>query len=771
MARAVTALHAGTIFLSALLLFWVELMLGKTLLPIWGGAPAVWVACMLFFQAALLAGYAWAFAGTARLGARTHAAVHVVLVVAAFAVLPLAVDAGAEWPRALPPVAGLLALLAVSVGVPFLVLATTSPLLQRWFVEARAGADPYPLYAASNLGSLVALIAYPAVLEPRIGLATQMRAWSAGYVLLAVLLVASAGVLWWKRALAGAARAEVSPADVASGASATVRRSAGAAPAGDASHRAADGGVAMASDASADVAPISRSRHLRWLALAAVPSSHMLGVTSYLTTDIAPIPLLWVLPLALYLLSFVLVFSPRNPLPHRVCVRMLPLFVSIAALLLLSESHRPLWLVLPVHLCAFFLGAMVCHGELAADRPPPRQLTEYYLWLAAGGVAGGLFNAVVAPLAFDGLVEYPLALVAACAMRHRGSEVPAFDRRRDPSYAATLGGLVLLLVLGFRLLDRAPDRASVFLLFCIPILLAYRQLRFPLRFAMSLGAIFVASSFYEGTHGTPLLKERSFFGAVRVTRDREGFHRLVHGSTVHGRQHVAGPDSREPIDYYSRTGPVGDVFAIVQADRPRGSIAGVGLGVGEIAAYALPGQRWTFYEIDPLVARIALDASLFTYLRDAFPDPSRRSLQLGDARLELASAPDGGFDLIVLDAFSSDAIPVHLVTREALALYLRKLAPDGILAFHVSNNFVELEPVLGNLAAEAGLASLARSDAQLTAEELAFGKTPSRWVAMSREESRLSPLLAKSWSATPRREDLGTWTDDHSNLLRVLRFR
>lgn len=729
MQRTVTAVYAATILLSAALLFLVELMIGKMLLPVFGGAPAVWITCMVFFQAALLAGYAMAHAGSRYLGARRHAALHLVLVALPLAMLPLAIDARAPWLRDLPPALAVVALLVGSVGLPFLVLSTTSPLLQRWFADARRDADPYALYAASNLGSLIGLAAYPAIIEPAIGLSQQAAVWSAGYIALALLLLTSALLLWRSRA---------------------------------------ETPIPDSTAAPPEEAPALR-RRLRWLALAAVPSSHMLGVTSYLTTDIAPIPLLWVIPLALYLLTFVFVFSPKSPIPHRVAVRALPFFAAVAALLLFAEANRPLWLVVPVHLGAFFFGAMVCHGELARDRPSPARLTEFYLWLSAGGVAGGLFNAVVAPLAFNGLAEYPLILVAVCLLR-RVEGAPPFHRVRDLGWPIGIGAATLALVLLWESLGYEPDRVSIFVLFCVPILLTYRNLRFPIRFALCLAAIFAAASFYSGTHGTPILAQRSFFGALRVTLDRDGLHRLVHGGTVHGRQHSGELLAREPIDYFARTGPVGQVYDLVSADRPEGAIAVVGLGVGEVAAYALPAQTWTFYEIDPLVARIATDPRYFTYLRDAFPDPARHSIRLGDARLEMESAPAGGYDLIVLDAFSSDAIPMHLITREALALYVSKLAPDGVLAFHVSNNFVDLEPVLGNLAANAKLDALAREDSALTSADRALGKLPSRWVAMSPDASRLEPLRASNWRPAPRSASLGIWTDDHSNLLRVLRF-
>ncbi|WP_156338655.1 spermidine synthase [Chondromyces crocatus] len=642
------------------------------------------------------------------------------------------------------------------------------------------------------------MLAYPFVLEPWLGLTAQARAWAWGYGLFVFLLAACAHRVI--RRHPGAPNA-----------SATAETDAPDAPDETASER--------------EIPP----RPLLWLALAFVPSSHLLGVTAYVTTDIAPIPLLWAVPLALYLTSFILVFARRPTIPHAWMVRLLPLGAAASILTLIAETSDPPALLLPLHLLTFFAGAMVCHGELARSRPGRRHLTAFYLCLGAGGALGGLLNAVLAPLLFNSLVEYPLAILLACLCRpapasdptaspsfepdheHATSIPPEPEReattsapsasehdiarcvpsaprldtseetpaltaawqgpwRPDLLFAARAGLLTVALILGARFLDRPHDRLTIGVVFCIPLLFVYRTLYTPRRFALSLGAIALASALHPGGHGADLHRERTFFGVVRVTQDSRGFHRLVHGRTMHGVQSFVPSRRREPLAYYTLDSPIGRTFTrLDRAAASSATIGVVGLGAGALAVYARPGQRWTFYEIDPAVARIARDPRYFTFLHDAFPEDRGLHLVIGDARLGLTAAPDAHFDLLILDAFSSDAIPVHLLTREALALYERKLAPGGVIAFHLSNRFLDLFPALGNLVTDAGLIAYGFQDAPTRSQEQA-GKSPSRWALVARHIDDLQslPHLPDAWKLRPR-PDVASWTDDVSDLLALLR--
>ncbi len=533
----------------------------------------------------------------------------------------------------------LLALMAATVGPPFFVLAGTGPLLQRWFARTghRDAGDPYFLYAASNLGSALALLGYPFLLEPRLRLAEQSLAWTLGYALLGVLVAACAGVGLRGRGAVAAAE-----------------------PAGEEEREAA---------------PVTVRERALWTALAFAPSSLLLSVTTYITTDIAAAPLFWVVPLALYLLTFTVAFARRPVLPHAWMVRLQPVpVVAVAVITFLSLDYAAT-LVVPLHLAAFFLTAMVCHGELARRRPAVRHLTEFYLWISVGGVLGGAFNVLLAPVLFDHVVEYGIAMGAACALRprrrgERGLAARVLDWGVPLVFLGVLAAIVRSPVFASPSVDLAFAATAGFVAVAC-ILLA----RWPLRFGLAVGAVLVLGVLHEQRSGRVLLAERTFFGRYTVLAVSDGgaYHSLVHGTTLHGAQSMVPGLRREPLTYYRRGGPLGQVFASLPA-RPGRQVAVVGLGTGTSAAYGAPGERWTYFEIDPAVVRIARDPRYFTYLADS---RARTEVALGDARLSLARAPDASFDLILLDAFSSDAIPVHLMTREALDLYLRKLRPGG----------------------------------------------------------------------------------------------
>jgi hypothetical protein len=724
----VVLLFSATLFVSSSLLFTVQPMVGKMLLPLLGGTPAVWNTCMLFFQAALLAGYAYAHGSCRWLGVRRQAAMQVVVVLLPLLALPIAVAAGGGPPEDRTPIPWLLWQLTVAVGAPFAVVSTTAPLLQRWFAgtghtQAR---DPYFLYAASNTGSLLALLAYPVVLEPALRLTQQTWAWVAVYALF-VLLVSSCAVV--------------------------VRRARPAAIEGESSSQAV-------TDTAA--APTLAWR-LWWVFLASVPSSLMLGVTTYITTDVAAVPLLWVLPLALYLLSFVVVFARRPVVSPQTVGRWLPfLLLPLTFVMMLNWPH---WRAAQImfHLAAFLVAALTCHGRLAASRPPARYLTEYYFWMSVGGVLGGIFNVLAAPLIFPAVFEYPLAMALACFA------VPGLVPSRADRPRAWLDFLLPLaggvLWAAWIAVERIRPMLGIFLLLAVPTTACLLLRKRPVRLALGVLIVVAGQAYLAYFRPGTLCLERNFFGVKRVAcSPGSEFRVLVHGGTIHGRQFTDPARSREPLTYYHRTGPAGDLFRALNDRRPQANVAVIGLGAGSVACYAQPEQHFTFYELDPAVARIAEDPRYFTFLRQC---AAPYDIVLGDGRLTLARSPEGRYDLILLDAFSSDAIPTHLLTREALQLYLRKLAPGGWIAFHYTNAALEIGPVLANLAAEAGLTCLYRDD-----RTSGDGKTPAKYAALARNPADLADLAAApGWQPLAPQPGAAVWTDQYSNLLGLMKWR
>jgi len=760
----------------ATLLFVVQPMVGKMILPLLGGTPAVWSTCMVFFQATLLAGYAYAHASATWLGVSRQAILHVALLAVPLAVLPLGIDPGRLAGGAANPVLGVLALLSVSVGLPFFVVSATAPLLSRWFTHTghRAAIDPYFLYAASNLGSMLALLSYPTLIEPRLHLRdaswlSQTRLWTLGYLLLAGLIVACALAVWRRASLSTGA--------------------AGARP----------DRLAPAADRAED-AP-ARRRRLTWIALAFVPSSLLLGTTTYITTDIAALPLLWVLPLAIYLLSFILAFGRWPAVLHRAVIAISLPVILLVIFFMVSGYHTRNWVTVLWHFLLLLVASLACHGELALDRPSPRYLTGFYLLISVGGVLGGLFNALIAPVIFNSLVEYPLAMVLASVLVG-WRLVPAPSRRAlVPDLAAALSVIALALILysesvsvrvDFAFLGRVLDlgRETVAdklypverlfksgLKYAPPLVTCFLLRRRPLALGVALAGVLVVSGFVDAKNSEEIRRARSFFGVLRVTRDRDdkGYTELRHGTTLHGRQAIEPARHGEPLSYYHRHGPIGQVFAELDRRVPALRIAVIGLGTGTLAAYARPGDMITFYEIDRRVRDIAFDPAYFTYLSDASARAAGVRVELGDARVRLEAVkrerPGERYDLIVVDAFSSDAIPVHLLTREALRLYFDMLAPDGLLALHISNRYLDLEPVVANLAEDAGLGG--RLIEEDNSDE-SGGAAHSTWVVLARTPAALGGLArderftAEKLDPMPR---VGVWTDDFHNLLSVFKWR
>ncbi|HTW81985.1 MAG TPA: fused MFS/spermidine synthase [Terracidiphilus sp.] len=734
-------------FLSAALLFLVEPMIGKMLLPLLGGTPAVWNTCLVFFQAVLLAGYLYAHAVLRFLGRRAQVVLHLAVLLSPLVIaglLPPHLPAGWNPPAETNPAGWVLLLLLVVIGLPFFALSATTSMMQRWYADSgrEDAGDPYFLYAASNAGSLLGLLSFPLALEPALGLNAVSRLWSAAYTLLVALIAICAVMAWrWRTPHTNAVIDE----------------------------------AAQASIKTNRVEHIAWSTRLRWIALAFIPSSLMLGITLAMTTDVPAIPLFWVMPLAVYLISFVLVFAKKPPISHQWLVKRLPFLILCGICPTISQGSFSLPVLLLLYLTVLFGLAVIFHGELAQSRPAVGNLTEFYLCLSIGGVLGGAFNSLLAPVIFKSVMELPLVLIFAAAMRPliaAGAGKPGvWDRRKDWLLPTALGLCMAAVILGLAHTGIKPGHVETTLVFGYSMLwcLSFGSRR--LRFVLGMIALWLASGLYA-PFGRTLDTERSFFGVYRVRNSPDGRFRLFyHGAIAHGTQSLDSKTSREPLAYYTRSGPIGAVMTVEQQEMPHGDLAVVGLGAGAMACYMQPGQTLTYYEIDPLVAKIAEDTRYFTLLSQCDPETN---IVMGDARLKLKDAPDNKYNLIVLDAFNGDAIPMHLVTREALALYLRKLAPGGLLAFNVSSLYFNMAPTLGNLAADAHLTALEGADTLVTPAELNAGKLASTWVVMARDPDDLAPLYAAphpefAWEKLNGQPHARLWTDDYSNLLSVVK--
>jgi hypothetical protein len=745
----VRLLFSLTALLGAFLLFLVEPMFARMVLPLLGGAPAVWNTCLVFYQVALLAGYLYAH-GVGRRPARQQVLLQIVLLIAATVVMPIAVHGGMP-PASANPIWWVFWILFVSLGFPFVVLATTGPLLQRWYASLgpHTASTVYSLFAASNVGSFLALLGYPFLVEPMLRVRTQSIGWAVGYAVYAVLM-ATCGAVVWRRAssLPNGAPDRVSPPSPP-----TPRRPAKA-------------------QAAVEEEDVWASR-LRWLSLAAVPSTLMMSVTTFISTDVASMPLLWVVPLALYLLTFVIAFAERQVVNARLLQWLFSNALVIVIGLVMAPAVFPLTLI-GMHLACFFVIALACHTALAASRPPTESLTEFYLWLSAGGALGGLFNTLIAPLIFVNTFEYPLAALSACLLLPNAlarNDVEHSKVRRLVSLA--LIALPVLLVATIVSVVQRFDAelpGSAFWRFIIifgpACLAAFALRRTPLRMGIALATLVVASTFVRFDNRVPIHLERSFFGIHRVMfTGRERL--LLSGTTNHGAQSVDPALKCEPLTYYSRGGPIGQVIAEARDEGTKRRFAVVGLGTASLAAYASSGQTWTFFEINPAVERLARDPEYFTFLKDCAPDAK---VVTGDARLMLTGQPDAAFDVLVLDAFSSDAIPVHLITREALELYMNKLALGGVIAVHISNRYLDLGPVVGATARDAGLVTLVQTHVPSADQERISAEiSPSRWVLLARNVHDFGELARNGRWSTLDDVDGPVWTDDYSNVLGLLR--
>lgn len=734
--KLILVTFTAAIFGSAALLFAIQPMFTRMILPIFGGSPAVWSVAMVFFQSMLLGGYLYAHLLTRARRPAVIVAVHVALLVIAGLTLPLSIAKG--WGE--PPLQGtaiwLIGLFAVSIGLPFFALAGNNSLLQAWFVHTghRHGNDPYFLYAASNTGSLLALLSYPVLLEPTFALRTQAVLWSTGFWLLVVLIGGCAYLL-----LRSPASAREGPA------------------------------------ASTQPAP-SWSSIAWWMFLAAVPSGLLVAVTSHISTEIVAAPLLWVIPLALYLLTWVIVFQRRPLLPHGLMLKLQPLAVAGMVILLVMNFYTRWALNLGGHLLGFFIIAMAAHGELARHRPAAAHLTGFYLAMSAGGMIGGLFTGLIAPNVFSFVAEYPILLVLALLCRPIPSGGWSSGER-----ALWMIAIILLVGLGCAaLFGWVPDTNQISWIDLTVIGAAaiggiLALARRPIDAAVVTGAALATAVLYP-TGQQHVQTLRSFFGVHKVYDTRDGrFRVLLHGTTIHGAQRLMMNDGSAPgtppvpITYFYPGSPIAQ--AIRAARQRKGApldVAVIGLGAGTLACHSEPGESWRFFEIDPLVVRIARDRPLFTFIRDCAPDVP---VVLGDARLTLAREPDRQFDVIVADAYSSDAIPIHLATREAVALYKAKLKPGGSVIMQISNRHLDLRGVVAGIASANGLNAW-----------ISYGLVPDAYdnedyifrsvIVVLAEGPEAAGAIATdaNWSRLEADENEPVWTDDYSNVLGTLRL-
>ena len=719
--RTSRALFVATILTGSFLLFLVQPLVARMALPRLGGAPAVWNSAMLVYQALLLGGYAYAH-WLGRVRPRLQAAIHLGVLALAALWLPIGLIA-ADLPADASPAVWVPWLLVLSIGPLFFAVSAQAPLIQRWFAVASGGRDPYALYAASNLGSFAGLIAYPLIVEPALDLKGQSLLWSGGYVLLAALILACAALL---------------PRDAA------------------AEH------VVYTSP------PASRARVAKWIALALVPSGLMLATSTYLTTDIVAMPLLWVIPLGLYLLSFSVAFAGNREIADLV-TRIAPVTILLLGGVMIGGYQERPYFNAAMALLLLFMAATALHTALYRIRPEPDRLTGFYLAMSVGGALGGVFAGLLAPVLFDWTYEYPLLILAAGALV---PQVYLLPRIRDiwwtnRTVALATVTFAIAVMIGLRWLG-PPElfgEGHQGLLFIVVAVVGLGTIGARLPYVLLLACALMLFGGYRALslslHGDA--RTRSYFGVYTITGDRTE-RELDHGTTIHGIQ-LKGSREREltPTTYYAAGSGVGRAMLRLPATARVGV---VGLGTGTLACYAKAGQRWRFYEIDPAVVRIARDSGHFTYLYYCQPKPL---IRLGDARLRLAQEPAGSLDMLALDAFSSDAVPMHLMTTEAFATYARVLAPNGLLLVHISNRFLDLEPVV-DAAARAG-GWQAKRLSYVPSRIDAGRPSPSLWIALSRDPATMDALTRgdADWAPVKARAGFAPWTDDYSTILPLVK--
>ena len=727
--KAYVPIFTITLILSAFLLFSVQPLFGKMVLPLLGGTPGVWNTAMVFFQAMLLGGYAYAHLTTKFLNVRAQAILHITLLGVCVFALPIAIPEGWSQPPATEnPISWLLCMMTVAIGGPFFVLAGTAPMLQRWFstTDHPDAQNPYFLYAASNAGSMIALLSYPFVIEPLMGLQQQSHFWMYGYIIL-IALIAGAGFISRRGSIQTAAFDPHMPAN--------------------------------------STAPTHKMR-LTWLLLAFVPSSLMLGVTTYITTDVASAPLFWLLPLSLYLLTFIIVFARNSTLTVLRVYKWQSVALALVALMFVRDPFSVKAISVGLHLCVFFLSALICHLVLAHRRPTPQYLTEFYLIMSLGGVLGGIFNSLVAPFLFVIPLEYAFMLCISAAIPFITKDI-FFSLK-----SAMIGYKIILIAVGaaaVALINQTSIAMAIIMM--VVIFYALMTLRKnPPSFIVALLCIIVLDPGFSWS-GLPntIHIERNFFGVIRIANsEKGGMRQFLHGTTLHGAQALVDAYRLTPLSYYAASSPGGQVFDMLtklQAQEPQ-KIAILGLGLGSTACFAQPNRDFVFYEIDPAIKRIAEDKNLFTFLSDC---GSPYEVIIGDGRLKMMEAPDHSYDMIFLDAFSSDSIPIHLLTREAFQLYFQKLKPEGLIVVHISNRFLDLQPLVAALAKDAG------AEVRFNSNTESLVAAPDIWIRasifgiMTRGPGMIHVIDHdfKQWQ-TYKGPEIQPWTDDYANIFYLM---
>jgi spermidine synthase len=725
-----TQVFATTLILSAFLLFSIQPLFARLLLPLLGGTPSVWAVSMVFFQGMLLLGYAYAHGTSRYLSVRAQALVHLALLALCALALPPGLGAGVT-PSSTDPTLWQLGTMAAHIGGPFLVVAASAPMIQRWFTHAGQAdsKNPYILYAASNIGSLAALLSYPVLVEPFLTLNGQTFGWALGYGVLMALTLCCALAVWKNPA---AVRSPV--------------------------HH-----------------PVSTpsptwARRLSWLLLAAIPSSLLLGVTTFITTDIASAPLLWIVPLVLYLATFIIVFARRQVIGNNGIFVGFNVAFAFAVFFTISGLFQGNWTLFGVHLLLFFFAALLCHKRLADMRPDPAHLTEYYLVMSLGGVLGGAANALLAPVVFVVPFEYTLALCLVLFVRgvYAGGYRFLYRDWADNVFTAPvfLGALTVGLLLAGWFTDTLLAQFPI--LPAITAALALMGLRlYPLGYAVFGAAFLVLSSpVMSLIKNPPLMVERNYFGVMRVIdQPALDLRQLYHGTTLHGAQSTRDDYKTLPITYYHPTGGAGDIFRVLD-DRRAGPqrIAVIGLGTGAMACYWRADRHFDFYEIDPDIAAIAQNPTLFSYLQDC---GSPYDIIIGDGRLEIAKAAEGKYDAIIIDAFSSDNIPIHLLTLEAMRIYMHKVKADGMIAFHLSNRYMNLEPQIAALSMETRVPAILRlAPSHPIHEGTTTRSATSFYAVMTSNPDILLNLQSRDrWTPAQRSPHFRLWTDDYANIL------
>jgi SAM-dependent methyltransferase len=716
-----------TLFLSAFLLFWCQPMVGKMVLPYLGGAAAVWTTCVLFFQATLLVGYIYAHLLGRLPSVQLQIGIHLVLLLLPLFFLPLNFTTGMGESAFAHPAIALIRKLLTTVGLPFFVISTTAPLLQNWLTrtEDASGKDPYFLYSASNAGSLLALLIYPFLVEPQIGVTAQSRVWTTGYLILMAMIAISAGMVWRTAGLRRKART-TKPAPVTAG-------------------------------------PAMKTR-MYWIVPAFIASGLMLAVTNHITSNLAAAPFLWILPLAIYLLTFIVAFAPRLNIGSDRVSRLLPIILLAVFPVVCADVIAPPglnWALIALHLALLYAGALLCHARLAESRPDSRHLTEFYFWVALGGVLGGIFTATLSPIVFNTVLEYPL-LVAALSFFRSSPDKTYKMNDADWNYPALVAAGITAVWLIFRYTNIDLDVSVPALAHTALLFTAYKFRSRPVRFALTLTIMMLAYNitlpqYIEGAERIHV--ERDFFGVKKVLRSGS-FRTLLHGDTTHGVENLDSPGM--PISYYHPSGTMGQIMNGL--GRPLNRVAVLGLGTGTMAGYTAEGRQMTFFEIDPQVESIARE--YFSFLPKC---GQACNVIIGDGRLELQRLPDQSFDMLMMDAFSSDAIPAHLLSREAIQMYLTKLAPDGLLLIHVSNRYLNVQILAEQLLLDAGLVTFQRND--LPGEFAKEGKTATNHVIAARRIEDLGHIPAlDGWVSVTRTPGIRVWTDDYSSLLELVRW-